>query len=297
MTSYSVTIFAHNEESYITQAIESILSQAESKNIYVLVNGSVDKTADLVRQCARNIHVHEYAEPGKSRTWNRFFLQDDLPEYDYYIVMDGDAYLAPDTIKSLVETLESNSDAYIAAALPLNGRKKEFYQKEMIKNHGLFGDCYAVRKNFIQRLKSLKIALPEDLIGDDGLLGALAKIDCMNESHWNDARVVPCVPLSASVPTHKATGITVGFYCHPFEILSVKSWVMQYKRMVNYSVRFYQNKIIRYILSEQNATNLPQYLSALYPDFLPKFKPRTGIYYWLDKYALKKMQSKTTDKF
>ena len=69
------------------------------------------------------------------------------------------------------------------------------------------------------------------------------------------------------------------------------TWRMQYKRMVNYSVRHFQNKIISDIMRGQGPTALPRLLSELYPAYLPRFAPRRRPdAWWFDVRALAKMR-------
>lgn len=280
-----IIIFAHNEEKYIGQSIESVLSQLPIKDyntdVYVLVNGTIDNTVSIAKQYP--VYVHEYSEKGKARTWNRFVFGDENKNLaDYYIFMDGDAYLKDNSIQALINSLENNPDSYVAAALPLNGRNMKYYQDIILEHHEIFGDCYALSKEFIQTLRYQDIKLPNDIIGDDCLIENIAKVDFKTLDYYQNNRVTICKEA--------------GFYCHPVVMFQPSTWIMQYKRMINYSIRYFQNKIITEILKQHGANAIPKKISTVYPQFLNHFKPRKGIYHWFDNCALKKMYKQSLEK-
>ncbi len=129
-------------------------------------------------------------------------------------------------------------------------------------------------------MKAAGIRLPQDLIGDDGLIGALAKTNLGHEDQWDNRRVVVCADA--------------GFRCEPVAFTNLRTWRTQYKRMINYSVRHYQNRIISAIMRGPGPQGLPPKLSALYPAWLPKFTPRRSpSIWWFDRQALKAMRDAT----
>ena len=125
-------------------------------------------------------------------------------------------------------------------------------------------------------MRARGIRLPEDLIGDDGLICALAKTDLEDESRWDDTRVAPCPEA--------------GFLCEPVS-LDPRSLALQARRMRNYSLRHFQNRIVSRIMRGDGPQALPEYLVTLYEEHLPSFKPRLDPrYYWFDRQALAKMR-------
>lgn len=191
--------------------------------------------------------------------------------------MDGDAEIAPGSLKVLTDTLARHPNANASSGMPMNGRNHLFYQDMLRLNRGLFGDLYAVRGDFLRRMRDRNIRLPEDLIGDDGLVAALAATDLQDESHWDKERVVP------------ADG--AGFYCEPVNLLNVRTWLMQYRRMINYSVRHFQNRIISDLMQQWGPSALPEQLRCLYPTYLPRFKARRFLpLAWFDFLALRRMR-------
>lgn len=274
----TVCVLAHNEERRIARCIASLLADDPTLPVHVVVNGSTDRTARIAGDIASghgNVRVHVYREGGKARSWNRF-LFDELAHFsDTHVFVDGDAEIAPGSVAALAATLRANPRANGASGLPLNGRNVELYRAGLAAEHGLFGDLYALRGAFLARMKARGLRLPVDLIGDDGLIGALAKTDLGPESEWDAARLLPCPDA--------------GFLCEPATL--VRPWTLrhQYRRMINYSVRHFQNRILTDILRRQGPDGLPERMADLYPAWRPRFAPRRGIAWWFDRAALARM--------
>jgi glycosyltransferase involved in cell wall biosynthesis len=274
-----VTILAHNEQGRIAKCLNSLPLGDAAVAIHVVINGSGDRTAEIARGIAAstpNLWVHEYAQGGKSRSWNRFVL-DELPEFhDVHIFADGDAEIVAGSISALAATLAANREANGASAFPRNGRRAEHYSQLMRTSHGIFGDLYALRGDFLRRMKAAGIRLPDDLIGDDGLIGALVKTDLKNEDDMRPNRLPYCEGA--------------GFLCEPVKLWNPASWQLQYARMINYSVRHYQNVMISEIMKGPGPTGLPRKLASLYPDELPVMKPRGSFLLGhFDRLALQRM--------
>lgn len=273
-----VTVLAHNEERRIAACLRSLPLDDPDIAVQVIVNGSTDATAAIARQVVGNrADVHCYAEGGKARSWNRAIL-DEGPAADFYVLVDGDAVIRPGSIRALVETLASHPSANSASGMPLNGRNAEAYRASLIADRGLFGDLYALRGGFVAAMRAAGIRLPEDLVGDDGLVAAIAKTDLANESNWRDERVVPCE--------------AAGWWCEPTRVLSPSSWRGQYRRMIAYSVRHFQNRMISAVMASDGPAGLPRRLEALYPAWLDRFEPRHHPQlWWFDRVALQRMRA------
>ena len=277
--SICIAVLAHNEEARIATCLNSLPLGETDAEIHVIVNGSTDATAAIaggVAAAARNVTVHIYREGGKARSWNRFLFDELDGFHDTHIFVDGDAEIVPGSIEALKLTLKQQPQANAASGLPMNGRNMARYQQLMRREHGLFGDLYALRGHFLERMKTGGIRLPDDVIGDDGLICALAKTDLADESQWNEHRVAVCDGA--------------GFLCKPVSLSTPKSWRMQYRRMINYSVRHYQNAMISRIMRDRGPKGLPQLLSNIYRRELPGMQPRgRPELFWFDRLALKRM--------
>jgi glycosyltransferase involved in cell wall biosynthesis len=272
-----ITVFAHNEARLISACLNS-LPNGQGVAVHVVVNGSADDTAARARTIA-GVVVHDYAEGGKARSWNRFVFDEIVRFADVHVFIDGDTVVAPGAIAALVQALDNHPKADAVGGVPLNGRNAAMYREESVRVHGMFGALYAVRGSFLERMKAAGIRLPDDVIGEDGLLRALIKTNLGRDADWVETRVI-------------ATAAAGFFVSEPFLLASPASWAMQYNRMINYSVRHFQNAIISAVMRDQGARGLPPVLRKLYPQWLPRFKPRRSLrWWWFDRLALQRMRA------
>ena len=277
-----VTVLAHNEERRIAACLDSLPLGESDVRVVVVVNGSSDATAEIVRgYWDRGVELVEYAQGGKSRSWNRFII-DTAPRAATYVFVDGDAELVPGSVAALERCLAAHPLANAASAPPMNGRNAAHYRKLMAEEAGLFGDCYALRGAFVERLRASGIRLPDDLIGDDGLLAALAHTDLGSDADWRSERVVGC--------------LEAGFYCVPNALTSL-GLRQQAKRMTNYALRRFQNRIITSIMRSNGPQGLPRVMAETYPAWLGRLAPRLNpLWYWFDRQALKRMRAAAADR-
>ncbi|WP_145199968.1 glycosyltransferase [Sphingobium sp. B2] len=275
----AVAIFAHQEEKRIATCLGSLPLDRADTLFHVLVNGTTDATVVRAREAAggrANVIVHDIAAGGKSRTWNHL-VHDLLNGSEQAVVfLDGDAEIQSGSIDALVADLAAHPHANAAAGMPVNGRMAQTYRRNLRAEGGLFGDLYALSGRFVGAIRMRGLRLPDDLIGDDGLVAAWAHTDLQKDSGWDVTRVIACDGA--------------GFACEQVSLTRPSTWTMQYKRLINYSVRFYQNRIVSDIMTRQGPDGLPPRLSSLYPDWLPRFRPRGGISAWFDRKALARMR-------
>jgi len=269
-----IVVLAHNEERRIAACLASLPLGEPGFAVDVVVNGSSDRTAAIARKtgaAAPHFAVHEYAQGGKARSWNRFVL-DEAGLADAFVFVDGDAVVVPGSIAVLLEALERHPHVNAASAMPVNGRRAEAYRDQMAREHGLFGDLYALRGSFVEQMRASGIRLPEDLVGDDSLICALAKTDLGHEDEWDDARVLPCAQA--------------GFVCEP-TVLSLPSLKEQWGRMGRYALRHQQNRIVSGIMRGPGPQVLPRAMAELYREWLPRLSVRRHpVWWWLDRKAL-----------
>ncbi|MEC3950007.1 glycosyltransferase family 2 protein [Sphingobium sp. HWE2-09] len=276
----AVAIFAHQEERRIGACLASLPLDRADTNFHVLVNGTTDATVARAREAAggrANVIVHDIAAGGKSRTWNHMVHDLLTGSEEAVIFMDGDAQIVAGSIDALVADLAAHPHANAASGMPMNGRMAAFYRGTLHSEGGLFGDLYALSGRFLSDIRAHGLRLPDDLIGDDGLVAAWAHNSLQKDIAWDLARVVPC---------DKA-----GFLCEQVSLARPQTWHMHYKRLINYSVRFYQNRIVSDIMTREGPVGLPARLATLYPQWLPRFRPRPGPTGWFDRKALKRMRA------
>jgi hypothetical protein len=277
--STAVAIFAHQEERRIGACLASLPLDRPDTIFHVLVNGSTDQSCARARAAAdgrANVIVHDLHPGGKSRTWNHMVHGLLTGGESTVIFLDGDARIAAGSIDALVAALAADPCANAAAGMPLNGRRAIHYRQSLRDERGLFGDLYALSGAFVGAIRARGLRLPLDLIGDDGLVAAWAHTNLDTDSHWLRERVIACEGA--------------GFLCDPVSLIHPASWTMQYKRMINYSVRHFQNRIISDIMGREGPPGLPERLADLYPDSLIRMAPRPGITGWFDRKTLARMR-------
>jgi glycosyltransferase involved in cell wall biosynthesis len=272
-----VAVLAHNEARRIGACLASLPLDDPSVAVHVVVNGSTDGTARIARDFGQGrLTVHDWPQGGKARSWNRFVLDTPGGEGDVFVFVDGDAQVVPGSIAALARALDDPS-VNAAAGMPCNGRRVEHYRAEMLATHGLFGDLYALSGRFVARFRASGVRLPEDLVGDDSLIGALASTDLADESDWRDARI------------HVEPD--AGFLCEPTR-LSLSSLRNQYRRMTSYSLRHFQNRIVSDIMRREGPSALPARMADLYPQWIGRFRPRADpMWWWFDRKALARMRA------
>jgi glycosyltransferase involved in cell wall biosynthesis len=276
----AVAIFAHQEEQRIAACLASLPLDRPDTIFHVLVNGSTDQTAARARAAAGDrphVLIHDLQPGGKAITWNHMVHTLLNGSESAVIFLDGDARIAPDSIDALAAALKADPTANAAAGLPLNGRQAEHYRQAMRDERGLFGDLYALSGPFLAAIRARQLRLPTDVIGEDGLVAAWAHTNLQVDAQWVRERVLACEGA--------------GFLCDPVSLLHPASWSMQYRRMINYSVRHFQNRIISDIMGREGPSGLPERLADLYPTWLNRFSPRSGVTGWFDRRALARINS------
>jgi glycosyltransferase involved in cell wall biosynthesis len=274
MTRAQVAIFAHQEERRIGGCIKSLPLASDAFEFHLMINGTTDQTAEIARGLTDHLphfYIHDLPEGGKARTWNYFLdnVFDDTAPIAFFV--DGDAEIMAGALELMMTTLGSNQQANGVNAMPVVGHAKAVYRERMLAEHGLFGALYGLKGTFLGRLKSNGIRLPLDLIGDDGLIAALAKTDLRDENHWNDNRIANCPDA--------------GFRFEVMALHSPSTWLMQWRRFVTYSVRRYQNRIISNIMRTMGPSRLPKSMRETYAANVHLFniRPTHAPFDWLAK--------------
>lgn len=275
----AVAIFAYQEERRIGLCLASLPLDRPDTLFHVLVNGTTDATIARAQASAAgrpNVIIHDIKAGGKSRTWNHCVHTLLTGAEEVVIFMDGDAEILPGSIDALVATLAADPAANAAAGMPMNGRMAANYRSGLVEEGGLFGDLYALSGRFVAAIRARRLRLPDDLIGDDGLVAAWAHTGLGPDAEWVHGRVRMCAHA--------------GFLAEEVSILRPSTWIMQYRRLINYSVRFYQNRIVSEIMQRTGPDGLPSRLALLYGEWLPRWRPRPGITGWFDRKALARMR-------
>lgn len=282
MTRTLVAIFAHNEERRISRCIDSLPLRSDAFEFHLLVNGSSDRTVEIASKltsASPHFYIHDIAERGKARTWNHFVdsIFDDASPACLFV--DGDAELNSGALEVMAATLAAKPHANGVNAMPVTGRNQAAYRAAMLDEHGLFGALYGLNGAFVSRLKASGIRLPADLIGDDGLIAALAKSDLRPESASDKHRIANCELAQ--------------FRFEQTDWRVPTTWALQYRRMINYSIRRYQNLVISQIMRTVGPSALPATMRETYAAHWHLFNVRP-TYALFDLLAKRQMERKAS---
>jgi hypothetical protein len=191
----SIGVLAYNEESRIGKTLQTLFAQDVferfSTEVVVVPNGCTDETATVARrmiqhhQAAWSIRgsarVDELVAAGKANAWNKFVHELSSPRASVLILMDADiALLNSNTISSMVEALESHSEAVVCGDRPVKdiemSAKRTIFQRLLVAttpeidldNVPLCGQLYCALS---QQLRLIR--LPIEIMCEDGFLRAL----------------------------------------------------------------------------------------------------------------------------
>jgi hypothetical protein len=278
---WPIAIFAHNEGEHILRCLESLTAGASGHPIvcYVLANGCGDDTERLVAGYAARhtpVHLVSIARGDKANAWNEY-VHRIAPTARVHFFLDGDCRAAAGALRELAGTLAATPQANAAAAVPFSGRSREASRRAMIAGAELAGNLYALSGDFVERLKSRHIRLPIGLIGEDSLVGALAKWNLDAASPWQGTRV--------------AVAPRAGFHFDSLSIIRPEHWKLYLDRRIRYRIRAHQLYLLRPIIKQRGFEGLPNDICELYPAELPNSGSKVySLEQWFDRQALKRMQ-------
>ena len=282
---YPVMVLAHNEERHIGACLDSIFAADEgiAFDVYVMANGCTDRTESIVNEyaCRRpQVHLVSIALGDKCNAWN-VFIHDTVPAVaagrDAYFFMDGDARVAPGSFAAMLRALREQPQAHAASAVPYSGRNRERDARDIVQQHGLVANLYALRGSFVERLQASGVRIPLKLEGDDGLVGALVKWDLDPMSgKFDDARIAPCADA--------------GFEFESMSLTRPADWRMYWKRAVRYGRRRYEFQLLGKRLKAEGIGSLPRDITELYRDAGSLSLRWDGVYTLPNWFALRAMR-------
>jgi cellulose synthase/poly-beta-1,6-N-acetylglucosamine synthase-like glycosyltransferase len=98
----TLLIAAYNEEDFIEEKIKNTLEldyPAEKLSIYIVTDGSTDRTPELVRQYGRIEHFHEDARKGKIHAVTRIMK---FIKTETVVFCDANTFLNPQAVKNII---------------------------------------------------------------------------------------------------------------------------------------------------------------------------------------------------
>ncbi len=285
LPTWSVAVFAHNEQAIIGACLESIFAEKNQAelSVYVLANGCTDGTVQKVRNFAGRwpaIHLVEIEVGDKANAWN-VFVHEIAPVSEGYFFMDGDVRLDPGALLKLSAALQSSPEAFIASAVPGSGRHRAYYIKSTIEEHGVHGNLYCIAPAFIAQLRARNVKLPIGFVREDGLVGALAKFSLAPQAQpWNNSRVKVCVESR--------------FLFHSMRSWHPSDWKKYYRRRLRYSIGHFENRMLRVVLGQSGVECMPASVKELYRVSDPpqlEWRGLNTLFDWLALRRIKKIKN------
>jgi glycosyltransferase involved in cell wall biosynthesis len=278
-------VLAHNEERHIVACLDSIFGSESGGRfqVFVMANGCRDRTEEMVREYGDRrpaVHLISIALGDKCNAWNVFIheiVPTRCPGREIYFFMDGDARAAKGSFAALATALKANPPAHAASAVPASGRNASRDRQEILEQHGLVANLYALRGSFVDRLRALSVRIPLKLEGDDGLLGALIKWDLAPERQgFDEARIVPCPDAQFEFDSMS-----------PF---SPADWKLYWKRALRYGRRRYEFQLVGQELKNRGIAALPAEITELYRNARSLSLRWEGLYTLTNLLALQRMR-------
>jgi len=278
-------VLAYNEERVIEACLDSIFAADPGQRfeVFVMANGCSDRTEEIVRGYARRrpeVHLVSIEMGDKCNAWNVFVHQTvpaRCPGREIYFFMDGDARAVPGSFTVMARALRENPHGNAASAVPASGRNIERDRSDILDNHGLVANLYALRGSLVDRLRALSVRIPLKLEGDDGLLGALIKWDLAPDRNgFDEQRIVPCADAAFE-----------------FESMSParpSDWNKYWKRTVRYGRRRYEFQLVARLIKARGIAALPRDITELYSGAESLKLRWEGIYTLTNLLALREMR-------
>jgi glycosyltransferase involved in cell wall biosynthesis len=184
MNRISIGILAHNESAVIRGTLESLLAQTlftdvppeRSIELIVVPNGCSDDTAAIARQALTELAagkpgltwaVHDIARPGKADAWNDYVHQFSDKSAEALFLLDADIrFIEAESLANMAATFDAEPEAWAVTDVQVKDvallERKTLRQRiSLIVSrqrprrkypHGICGQCYAVRADFIRRI-------------------------------------------------------------------------------------------------------------------------------------------------
>jgi hypothetical protein len=180
---WSVAIFSSRETlQTLSSSIDAILSATNetASVVDVMVNGNRELANDVGRyietlhpvgRARTRVRVWYVLVGDKAHAWNQY-VHNVLSPSDIAFFVDGYAQVMPDALKLISDALSGTPNALAASGVPTVGRSSEMQTEVMLREGGIHGNLYALRGDFLARLRATGFQLPLGLYRTDGVLGA-----------------------------------------------------------------------------------------------------------------------------
>lgn len=184
---YNIVMFAHNEERNIANSVGSALQNSDVglKNMFVLVNGSTDRTAEIIGNIQKSqpklkLEILELGD--KCNAWNYYnHAIAPLQEVNVHFFVDADVRFTEQAFSKLYDKLITSETAVAVAGLPMSGRNKAYYKQMVTDGVCMFGNLYGLKNSFVKTIHQKNFRLPISLGWIDSAITKAVNCDITNQ--------------------------------------------------------------------------------------------------------------------
>lgn len=261
MARWAIAVFCRNEADMISGCLRHLASETNKYadiSIYVIINGSTDKTKFLTNKHKilfnNYFNVTEITFPDKANAINQYINLTGL-KADIFFFLDGYARISEDSLRNMAETLMACPTASAVGALPLAGRSAAAQRQSMRQYRDFHGSLFGLRGAFVERIRSQNLRLPVGLYRSDGLLGSMVRydLDAIGDT-WIPERVVLCEGAGWTVPQPSP--------------VKAKDYIRFLRRRVQQARGRLETAAINRILEVKNFSGLPEYADDMLIEYI-----------------------------
>jgi len=284
-STYSIVMFAYNEEQNITKSVESIFNNVDQRlnNLTVIANGCTDNTVNVLQalktsQNYEKLNIIELALGDKCNAWNEYVhnLHD---ESNVHFFTDADVMFTEQAFPKLFDKLMVSEGANAIAGMPCSGRNKDFYRSLVIERSCLFGNLYGLTADFITMMKQNQFKLPTGLNWIDSFITKAVNTDLTFGTENLPQRV-----------THLEDS---GYYFDSLSVFSRDDIQLYISRIARYELGKIQEKYI----DKLNVKEWPESMHSINLLIDKNFIVDTAELGFIKKYLVKKRLAKLLKKY
>lgn len=243
----AVVIFAKDEEKNIAQILRSLASQTliaqkdVALTVYVVANGSTDRTAEFAREAAAKLderwngkaEILDWEVAGKSRSWNRF-IHEILPsDVTWVIALDADIEFVDDfVLASMIDLMRNTPSLQVVSGSPIKDSVRNSRRTLVNRfstnvsnlasySQSICGQLYLANASCLR-----EIWLPDETPGEDGFLNAMVRTRGFSRPYQSE------VMMQMAVPTHYFEDHSVtSFFKHETRMIvgtMINRWIFEY---------------------------------------------------------------------
>jgi cellulose synthase/poly-beta-1,6-N-acetylglucosamine synthase-like glycosyltransferase len=177
LKSVSIIIAVHNGDRFLAEKLDSVVKldyPRESMEVFVLSDGSTDRTAEIARRYAgQGIQLIEFPRSGKPAVLNVGIARS---RGEILVLTDVRQVLLPDSVKELVACFADPTVGVVSGDLPMregidleesNTSLYWRYEREIRKNLGKLGSTFGATGPFYAMRRELAPVMPATTLLDD----------------------------------------------------------------------------------------------------------------------------------